>query len=70
MFRNLEAEQHRNGLTDADVAEILGITRTTYNAKKNRGNFTFSEIRKLLSLFRVTFEYLFETEGDAPPQAS
>ncbi len=69
MFRNLEAEQHRNALTDADVAEVLGITRTTYNAKKIRGNFTFAEIRKLLHLFHVSFEYLFETDGDTPAQA-
>lgn len=59
MFRNLEAEQKRAGLTNSDVAEVLGITRVTYENKKKKGKFTRVEIVKLLALFNVKFEYLF-----------
>lgn len=59
MFRNLEAEQRRAGMTNSDVAQILGISRVTYENKKKDGKFTRPEIVKLLHLFGVTFEYLF-----------
>ena len=38
MFRNLEAEQARLGLTNQDVATILGISRVSYENKKKSGN--------------------------------
>lgn len=38
MFRNLDAEQARNSLTNADVAEKLGISRVSYESKKKQGN--------------------------------
>lgn len=59
MFRNLEAEQHRAGLTNLDVAQALNISRVTYETKKKNGKFTRPEIVKLLRLFGCTFEYLF-----------
>lgn len=34
MFRNLEAEQRRAGMTNTDVAEYLGVSRATYENKK------------------------------------
>lgn len=63
MFRNLEAEQRRHGLTNEQVAEILGISRDTYEKKKKNGKFNRPEIVKLLKLFNCSFEYLFETEA-------
>ena len=62
MFRNLEAEQRRHGLTNEQVAEILGISRDTYEKKKKNGKFNRPEIVKLLKLFNCSFEYLFEAE--------
>ena len=38
MFRNLEAEQARKGLTNSDVAEKLGISRVSYEGKRKREN--------------------------------
>ncbi len=64
MFRNLNAEQARFAMTNADVAEMLGISRQAYETKKTTGKFTLSEIRKLCKKFECTFEYLFETEGE------
>jgi DNA-binding XRE family transcriptional regulator len=63
VFRNLEAEQRRHGLTNEQVAEILGISRDTYEKKKKNGKFNRPEIVKLLKLFNCSFEYLFETEA-------
>lgn len=63
MFRNLEAEQRRLDLTNGQVAEILGISRDTYEKKKKNGKFNRPEIVKLLKLFNCSFEYLFETEA-------
>ncbi|OUO99804.1 hypothetical protein B5F36_14920 [Anaerofilum sp. An201] len=67
MFRNLEAEQRRKGFTNADVAQILNISRATYEAKKKNGKFTRPEIVTLLKLFGCKFEYLFD---DTPTPAA
>lgn len=63
MFRNLEAEQRRNGLTNSMVAEVLGISRNTYEAKKKNGMFTRPQIVMLLNLFKCDFDYLFEPDA-------
>ena len=62
MLRNLYAEQARLGKSDQDMADYLGITRQTYIAKKHSGNFSFPQIKSLLMLFNVSFEYLFDTK--------
>lgn len=62
MFRNLNAEQARMGMTDEDVANKMGISRASYLSKKNSGKFTVPQVRILLCLFNVEFEYLFATD--------
>ena len=64
MFRNLEAEQARAGLTNQQTAEKLGISRISYENKKRTGKFTTSEIKKLCKLFKCKFDYLFATEEE------
>ncbi len=63
MFHNLEAEQRRYGYTNADMAEILGISRVTYEKKKRTGMFNRPQIEVLLRLFDCKFEYLFQFDG-------
>lgn len=63
LFPNLEAEQTRFSLTDEDVANELGITRTSYNQKKKKGHFKLNEIIKLCSLFDTNFGYLFKLDN-------
>lgn len=58
-FPNLEAEKVRRGLTDDDLAQAVGLTRTAFTKKKNNKGFSLSEINALLSLFDSTFDYLF-----------
>ena len=62
MFRNLEAEQARFGLSNSDVANKLGISRNSYENKKKTGKFTTFEIKMLCKLFRCKFDYLFQTD--------
>ena len=62
LFRNLEAEQARNGLTNADMGEKLGISRVSYENKKKSGKFTTFEIKALCKLFKCKFDYLFATD--------
>ena len=59
MFRNINAEQARRGVTDQEIADLLGITRSTYSRKKNTGNFSLSEVRFLMRYFDCDFDYLF-----------
>lgn len=62
VFRNLEAEQKRNGYTNSKMAELLGISRVTYELKKKTGNFNRLQIVTLLELFHCKFEYLFQLD--------
>lgn len=62
MFRNLDAEQARKGLTNSDVAEMLQISRVSYENKKKSGKFTTFEIKTLCKIFNSKFDYLFATE--------
>lgn len=64
MFRNLDAEQARNSLTNADVAEKLGISRVSYESKKKTWKFTTLEIKTLCRLFKCKFDYLFQTDEE------
>lgn len=64
MFRNLDAEQARNAMTNKDVADSLGISRVSYESKKKSGKFTTLEIKKLCTMFSCSFEYLFATDTD------
>ena len=64
MFRNLEAEQKRLGLTNQEVANMLGISRVTYECKKKNGKFNRPQLVALMKLFNCSFEYLFEFNGE------
>ena len=63
MFRNLEAEQKRAGLTNSEMARILDVSRVTYESKKKDGKFNRPEIVK--RFFNCTFEYLFDDGNES-----
>lgn len=60
MFRNLEAEQARRQKSNSDVAELLGISRASYERKKKTGNFNRAQIVELMKIFDCDFNYLFD----------
>lgn len=64
VFKNLEAEQKRYGYTNAKMAELLGISRVTYENKKKTGMFNRPQIEALIQLFNCKFEYLFADSTD------
>lgn len=59
MFKNLQAEQARKGMSNTQVSEFLGISRTSYENKKKTGKFNVFEITKMCALFNCKFDYLF-----------
>lgn len=69
MFRNLNAEQARWGMTNAVTADLIGVSRVVFENKKKSGKITVLEAKKLCDFFHCSFEYLFETDGDEPTNA-
>jgi DNA-binding XRE family transcriptional regulator len=69
MFPNLEAEQRRKNLNNADMAKLLGVSRNSFETKKKTGKFWREEIIKLCGFFDKGFEYLFATEDEQPKKA-
>ncbi len=59
MFPNLNAEQARYKMTNQQVADEIGISRRSYEHKKQTGKFYISEISKLCEMFHCSYEYLF-----------
>ena len=43
------------------MADKLGISRVSYENKKKTGKFTALEAKKMCIIFKVKFDYLFET---------
>lgn len=62
MYKNLSAEEARRGLVDRDMAFILGVSPSTYHAKKRNRTFKSSECAMLCQYFNMPFEYLFYDE--------
>lgn len=62
-YRNIDAEQARNGMSDVDVAKALGIDRSTYQRKKSKLTpWKDAEIAKLIEMFGKSYEELFVGE--------
>lgn len=64
-FRNLKAEQARNGYTNEQMGQIMGMSRGNYETKLRNGRFYASEALLLCKLFDCDFMYLFAEESDA-----
>lgn len=65
MYRNLEAEMAREGITRKDLAETLGVRYATIIDKmKGRYSFTLDEAFIIRNKFfpHLSFEYLFERD--------
>lgn len=60
MFRNLDAEQARRGMTNAATASLIGVSRVVFENKKKSGKFSVLEAQKLCEFFHCDFDYLFE----------
>ncbi len=63
-MKNLvKVERARHDLTQADLAEKLGVSRQTIHAiEKNKFNPSVTLAIKMAKYFKVTVEYLFDIE--------
>ena len=59
--QKLKRTRMKHGLTQADMAEILGISKVSYNLKENgKREFKQSEINGILDLFtELSYEEIF-----------
>lgn len=62
MYPNIDAEQARLKITNAEMASHLGIYPYTYGQKKMHGGFTVKEAQIICKVLKSRFEYLFDTK--------
>lgn len=61
LYPNLKFEMARNGDTQLSLAEKMGLNSAIISRRLNgESNFKLPEIKKILNLYNVTFEYLFD----------
>lgn len=65
MRSNIEAERSRNHFTKAQLAEKIGVSRSTYYSYLNGGNIPSDKLLFLADLFCVPIEYLLHDDGKA-----
>ncbi len=61
MFPNLLGLKAYYKLTSEDMAEIIGVSRQTFDYKMQRGNFTPAECKAFCRKFGKSFDFLFAT---------
>lgn len=60
----VKVERARHDLTQADLAQKLGVSRQTIHAiEKNKFNPSVILAIKMARFFKVTVEYLFDIDG-------
>lgn len=64
MFPNLLGQKAIHKLSDADMAQIIGVSRNAYQQKIKSGRFTPAECKALCCYFGKSFAYLFADDGD------
>lgn len=64
MYANLLGQKAYHKLTDADMAKIIGVSRTAYGQKIKSGRFWPDECKKLCDYFGKSFSYLFASEEE------
>lgn len=65
MYRNLEAELARKGISRADIADALGVAVATVSEKlNNAGRMKLGEAMTIRDTFfpNMTVDYLFERD--------
>lgn len=64
MYPNLLGQKSFHHLTDADMAKIIGVSRTAYGQKIKSGRFWPEECRAYCKYFKKSFDYLFALPED------
>lgn len=61
MFPNLMGMKEYHNLSSEDMAEIINVSRQTYESKMQTGKFTPLECKTFCKRFGKSFDYLFAT---------
>ena len=64
MFPNLLGQQHFHHMTAADMAAVIGVSRTAFQNKMKSGRFKPEECRKFCEFFGKSFDFLFASNED------
>lgn len=64
MFPNLLGQKAVHKMTDADMAAVIGVSRTAYQNKISSGRFYPDECKKLCDFFGKSFAYLFASDEE------
>ncbi len=64
MYPNLLGQKAYRHLTNQDMANLIGVSRTSYEQKIKSGRFTPKECAAYCSFFQKPFDYLFEVDQD------
>ena len=65
MYKNLEAELKRNGLTQNDLCKLLNLNKSTISNKMNGiRDFKLIECKKIAIWLNSTIDYLFEIKNN------
>ena len=56
----IEGKTRERGLTDTDIAKLIGITQSSYSNRKRKGkmNFNYMELYKIINRLELTDEEL------------
>lgn len=65
MFPNLLGQKAFRKMSNEDMANVIGVNRTTYESKMRSGRFIASECDAYCKFFDKPFAYLFATEDSA-----
>lgn len=64
MFPNLLGQKAYHKMTDADMAAVIGVSRTAYQQKIRSGRFSPEECKKFCDHFNKSFAFLFATDDE------
>ena len=67
MYPNLLGQKAYYHLSNDDMAKIIGVNRSTYEAKIKNGRFVVSECLAYCRYFQKDFEFLFAVERGLTP---
>jgi DNA-binding XRE family transcriptional regulator len=62
MYANLLGQKAYYHLTDEQMADIIGVSRTAYSSKIRSGRFWPNECQAYCKYFNKPFEFLFAVE--------
>ena len=58
IYPNIEAERTRKGMSQSDLAKLLGVERKTYYNWLTKGNIPAPVVMKLADVFQCSMDYL------------